>query len=288
MRCLDSRQVTQGASASGKALSRHVRPVQVPDAGGPLHGDSRSGSLQRRPIGLVGRNHMQAFAIIPARGGSKGIPRKNLQPVAGRPLIAWTIDAVLDASSDIECVVSTDDDEIASVASQLGARVVRRPAELADDSAPTEPALLHALDSLSAADERIYMLLQATSPMRLPGTLDRALEAFVDLEVDSLVGVVETSPFLWRGGTGRPRPLYDPARRLRRQDLSDTDRVYHETGSLYVSTVGDLRRTGNRLSGRIGLFHMDELEGVDIDTYGDLARAGSLLFTSRSRDPQSP
>ncbi|MEI6622558.1 MAG: acylneuraminate cytidylyltransferase family protein [Actinomycetes bacterium] len=218
------------------------------------------------------------LAIIPARGGSKGLPRKNLLPVAGKPLLAWTIEAVQDADAPIRCVVSTDDDEIAALARDLGTEVVRRPAELASDESPTELSLLHVLDILQGVERaKDVMLLQATSPVRLQGTVDRALRTYFESGVDSLVGVVKNSPFLWRGPTDRPVPLYDPAHRSRRQDFSVSDLVYRETGSLYVTSVEALLGSANRISGRTALFVMDDVEGTDIDSQSDVAEAQRLL-----------
>ena len=93
---------------------------------------------------------MTALAVIPARGGSKGIPRKNLLPVGGRPLMTWTIAQALDAGDDVIVAVSTEDAEIAEVARAHGARVIDRPVELAADAAPTEPTILHAMDVIEA------------------------------------------------------------------------------------------------------------------------------------------
>jgi CMP-N,N'-diacetyllegionaminic acid synthase len=221
------------------------------------------------------------LCLIPARGGSKGIPRKNLREVAGKPLIVWTLEQAL-ATGGMDVVVSTDDREIAAVATAAGAEVpFLRPAELAGDTAATEPVVLHAIDAmtdLGRAPDAV-LLLQATSPVRLPGTLNRAKVEFADTGVDSLVGVVPHPPFLWRLGQdgAAPRAEYDVDHRLRRQDMTPTDLRYRETGSLYLTRTELYRTPGNRLGGRIGLFVMDELEGVDVDTELDLALAERKL-----------
>lgn len=221
------------------------------------------------------------IAIIPVRGGSKGVPGKNLMPVAGRPLLAWTIAAVASASAPIRCVVTTDDDALAALAAELGAEVVRRPASLATDTAPTEPALLHALDALgvpsSAAPSPVVLFLQVTSPVRLPGTIDAAVAQFHASGADAIVGVVAEHPFLWRGPTTAPTALYDPDARPRRQDLRDDQLVYRETGSLYLTSASALRASGNRISGRVELFVMADTEGIDIDTAADVENAERVL-----------
>lgn len=227
---------------------------------------------------MIVRSASAPLAVVPARGGSKGVPRKNLQPVAGRPLLAWTLEAVAQAQTAFRLVVSTDDDDIASVARGLGSEVVQRPAELATDVAPTEPALLHVLDELDGAGDADHiLLLQATSPIRRPGTLDRAWEAYRAGDADSLVGVVPVAPFLWRGPLSAATPLYDPLRRPRRQDLTDRDLLFRETGSLYITRTDALRETGCRVSGAVLAFALHQDEGLDVDDLDDLAAARRLL-----------
>lgn len=241
------------------------------------------------------------LCVVPARGGSKGIPRKNLLPVAGKPLLAWTLEQALGLEpppgDTVEVVVSTDDPEIAALARDLGAVVVDRPADLASDEAPTEPAVTHALETrcaAGAAPDQV-LLLQATSPVRHPGTLARALVEFGGVAggggtgggagggADSMVGVVPASPFLWRPGVdGRPpEAAYDVDARLRRQDLPPDQRRFRETGSLYLTRADLYRptptRPANRLGGRIVLFEMHPDEGVDIDTPTDVRLAEVLL-----------
>jgi CMP-N,N'-diacetyllegionaminic acid synthase len=224
---------------------------------------------------------MTTLCVIPARGGSRGIPRKNLADCAGRPLIAWTIEQALAASVDgqpMDVVVSTEDAEIAEVAASYGAGIVTRPPELADDTTATEPVVVHAIAARTGegrAPERV-MLLQATSPVRLPGTLDRALAEFTTSGTDSMVGVVPQAPFLW-WATDPPTADYDVAHRPRRQELTPETMRYRETGSLYVTRTELYLTRHNRLGGRVHLFVMDEVEGVDIDTPRDLELAARHL-----------
>lgn len=223
---------------------------------------------------------MSTLCLIPARGGSKGVLGKNLREVAGRPLIDWTIQQALAIThSAVRVVVSTDDEEIANVARGAGAEVpFRRPATLAGDTTPTEPVVLHCLDALAESGfvPDAVMLLQATSPVRLPGTLDRALTQFDAERCDSLVGVVPETPFLWRQGDP-PAAEYDYTRRPRRQDLNERNRLFRETGSLYLTRTDVFRSQQNRLGGRISLFVMDEVEGSDIDSETDLMKAHLIL-----------
>ena len=227
---------------------------------------------------------MSVLAVIPARGGSKGIPRKNLLPVGGKPLIAWTIAQALEARGDGEVIVavSTEDAEIAAVARAHGASVIDRPAELAGDTAPTEPTVLHAMDVVEGDGAQLdaVVLLQATSPVRRPDTIRRAIAQFRRTAVDSLVGVVPESPFFWRlpESAGQSAvAAYDVTARPRRQELTPEQLHYFENGSLYVTAPHIYRTHENRIGGRTGLFVLDEVEGVDIDTLADVAAAESML-----------
>ena len=227
---------------------------------------------------------MSILCVIPARGGSKGIPRKNLLEVGGRPLIAWTIEQALATTkkSDVIVTVSTEDDEIAEVAESFGAGVIRRPDHLAQDTTATEPVILHAMETIEAEGTELdgVMLLQATSPVRLQGTIDRAVKQFRETGCDSLIGVLPESPFFWHmpeDESEQPRSDYDWRNRPRRQDLTPTQQVYFENGSLYITTPAIYRETGNRIGGKISLFVLDELEGVDIDTEADVAAAERML-----------
>lgn len=222
---------------------------------------------------------MNVLVHIPARGGSKGIPRKNLADVAGRPLIAWTIEQALAVDDPgLEVFVSTEDAEIAEVAASYGAGIVARPDSLAEDTTATEPVVRHAIETRTeaGAEPDRVLLLQATSPVRRPGTLDRALAELGD--ADSLVGVVPQAPFLWRA-TDPPVADYDVDHRPRRQDLTAATLRYRETGSLYLTRTEIYRTRGNRLGGRIRLFVMDEEEGIDVDTPLDLELAARRLRT---------
>ena len=222
---------------------------------------------------------MNILCVIPVRGGSKGVPRKNVRRVAGRPLVVWTIEQALAARPPLDVLVSTDDAEIAEVARAAGADVpFLRPAELARDETPTEPVIRHAIAARTAQGRRpdAVMLLQATSPVRQPGTLDRAVEQFTASGVDSMVGVVPVAPFLWEL-SDPPRAAYPVDARPRRQDMTPTDKRYRETGSLYLTRTEIYERLDNRLGGSIGLFVMAEEEGVDIDTFQDLELAERYL-----------
>lgn len=228
---------------------------------------------------------MRILCVIPVRGGSKGIPRKNLKPIAGKPLVAWTIEQALDAKKVLEgehtvdVVVSTDDAELAQIARDYGAEVpFIRPAHLAEDSTATEPVIEHAIEFYTEAGKRpdAVMLLQATSPVRLPGTLERAIRQFVASDSDSMVGVIPIGPFIWTA-TEPPTAQYEVMARPRRQELTRETFRYRENGSMYITSTELYETLHNRLGGKIELYMLEEVEGVDIDAMIDFTVAEHQL-----------
>ncbi len=215
-------------------------------------------------------------AIIPARGGSKGIPRKNIKLLNGRPLIAWSIEDALHAGPIQEVYVSTDDQEIAEVARQWGARTILRPTLLSTDTSSSEEALLHALDQIDCdpTPVDIVVFLQATSPLRTSRHVEEALGQFRETGADSLLSVCPSHVFLWEQRNGWGVPMnYDYRHRPMRQHMSQ----FRENGSIYIFTPKVLRETGSRLGGKIALYPMPETCCVDIDTVADWAEAETLL-----------
>lgn len=221
---------------------------------------------------------MTNVCVIPVRGGSKGIPRKNLLPIAGKPLVVWTIEQAL-AVPGLRVIVSTEDPEIAAVSRDAGAEVIDRPAELAQDTTASEPVIEHAIATLTERGERPdgVMFLQATSPVRLPGTLARALAEFETSGADSMLSVIPETPFLWN--LAHPATAdYDYTSRPRRQDIAPESLKYRENGSIYVTRTEIYETLHNRLGGHIELFVLDEVEAIDIDTPADFARAEQVLM----------
>jgi N-acylneuraminate cytidylyltransferase len=218
------------------------------------------------------------LAVIPARGGSKGIPLKNVVPVAGRPLVAWTIRQALAANRIDMVIVSTDSDEVAAVAEDEGAEVFWRSEQTATDTASTESAVLEVLESfvgLGAHHVGEYtVLLQATSPVRQPHDIDNALQMIEAEQADSLFGGRKVEGYVWRHevGTGLV-PLLGA--RLPRQQRPET--VWEENGSLYVFRTDAFRRERNRLCGRSVVFEMDAFDSYQIDEHDDIARLEQLI-----------
>ena len=217
-------------------------------------------------------------AIIPARGGSKGIPGKNLRRVGGRSLIARAVETARGAAGIRRVYVSTDDAAIAAAAREAGAEVIERPAEIAGDTASSEAALLHALDRLEerGALPDLLCFVQCTSPLTASEDIAGALERFLREGADSLLSAGRTHGFLWRqGGDGQALGVnHDPAFRPRRQDREPE---YLESGAFYLLRVAGFRQARHRFFGRVLLHEMPPERIWEIDEPADLAVAEALL-----------
>lgn len=225
------------------------------------------------------RSGPRILAIIPARGGSKGLPGKNIRLLAGKPLLVHSIEHAQSTPGIELVVVSTDDERIAAVAKEAGAAVAIRPAELAGDEAPSETALLHALNQVRDAryrDPDLILFLQATSPIRRSVDIVRALEDFDREAADSLFSASAQVGFVW---SKRDRALqaltYDYRERRRRQDLGGETVV--ENGSFYLFKPWVLRELGNRLGGVVACSRMGFLETLQVDGQEDLELAEWMM-----------
>ena len=208
-------------------------------------------------------NSFNIISIIPARGGSKGVPRKNIKKLRGKPLIAYSIEQSLSSSYIDQTIVSTEDEEIAKVSQESGARVIVRPNELAEDTTPTEPVLIHVIKELAKESIKpdYLVLLQPTSPIRREYDIDRAIEKLINGDGDSLLSVRENSSFLW---SKKSKPLnYDYNVRPRRQD-KEWELI--ENGSIYITKRNILLKEKNRLGGKIMTYIMPEWASFEIDT----------------------
>jgi N-acylneuraminate cytidylyltransferase len=219
------------------------------------------------------------LAVIPARAESKGVVNKNVRAIHGHPLIAWSIRQALEVQAISTVVVSTDGQAIAAIASKYGAEVpFLRPAELAQDETPTEPVIDHAIRWYENDGIRhdAVILLQPTSPLRLPGSVQRAIDQFESDGASSLLSVCESHAFFWRTVPSLTAS-YDFTRRPRRQDLTPEQRWYKETGSIYVTGLDAFRSHRNRLVERISLFEMTDAEGYEVDTETDFVVLDALM-----------
>jgi N-acylneuraminate cytidylyltransferase len=222
---------------------------------------------------------MNCIAIIPARGGSKGIPRKNIQHLAGKPLLAYSVEASWQTPSISRVTVSTDDPQTAKVAEQYGAQVVWRPARLSGDSATSESALLHVLESLRETESYepdLVVFLQATSPLRQPDDIENAIKTLSAEGADSLFSACRVEGFVWRYAKDDMKPVtYDLMSRPRRQEAKEV--IWEENGSIYVFRPWVLRKYHSRLGGKIAVYPMDRLDSFQVDEPDDLILQERLM-----------
>lgn len=219
-------------------------------------------------------------AIIPARGGSKGIPRKNLIDLCGKPLLAWSILQARAAKRIDSVWVTSDDDEILEVARLFGARAIRRPQEISGDTASSESAWRHALNYIEAAGHDVGLIvgMQATSPLREAMDLDEGIAALLDGKLDSLLSVTEVEDFFtWRlDEAGMAQSVnYDHKNRKRRQLI---EKRYLENGSFYVFKKEVLQSENNRLGGRIGFHVMERHKMFQIDNPQDVGLCAAIMI----------
>ena len=220
-----------------------------------------------------------ALALIPARGGSKGIPGKNLQMVGGIPLVVRSVQAALASQRVHRVVVSTDDAAIAAAVDAQGAEVIHRPARIAGDTASSESALLHALELLEQQEPLPPQLvfLQCTSPFTHAAQIDRVLEALAAPGINSAFAVAPWHGFLWRqDGRGIN---HDPT--LPRQRRQDLEPAYLETGAIYAMDTHAFRSQGSRFCAPWQPVVIDD-SGPEIDTPSDLDLCRSMAATSAS------
>ena len=221
----------------------------------------------------------RCLCIIPARGGSKGIPKKNLRMLDGKPLIAWTVEAAKKAKLVDRVIVSTDDAEIAAVSKQFGAEVVMRPAEISGDAASSESALLHVLDVMVQNESYkpdILVFLQCTSPLTLPEDIDGTIQAMLSSHADTTLAVTSFHYFLWRQDkSGNAVGVnHDKSHRLMRQER---EHEYKETGSVYVMRTNGFLQARHRFFGKTTMYVLPQIRCLEIDEPADLVLAEALL-----------
>lgn len=224
------------------------------------------------------KDKLKIIAIILARGGSKGIPRKNVRIIASKPLIAHTIEQAREAQGVNRIFVSTDDQEIARISKQYGAEIIWRPAELGSDNASSESALIHALNYLKDTEKYepdLVVFLQCTSPIRFPADIEQAIKTLLDQDADSLVSVTRWHGLNWIIENGEAKSVtFDFTHRPRRQDMREE---FRENGSIFIFKPWVLEQTGNRLGGKIALFEMDPLTRFETDTLEDFFLCGLIM-----------
>ncbi|GAH45942.1 unnamed protein product, partial [marine sediment metagenome] len=215
------------------------------------------------------------LAIIPARGGSKGIPRKNVRFMNGNPLIAYIVRTSISSCYIDKTIITTDDDEISNYSYLYGAdAVVSRPSKLADDNTTLDPVIYHAYKRYQEQEGEnfdIIITLQPTSPLLSTHSLDKAIESLIDSNSSTMISVVPVRHLFWEKKDDKLKP-YHPTR-LNRQQL---DPVYFEAGSFVISKAENITEN-SRISEPIDVFELSEIEGTDVDNYLDWTIAEKIL-----------
>lgn len=214
---------------------------------------------------------MKISALIPARGGSKGIINKNIRLLNGKPLVVYSIEQALKSEYIDDVYVSSDSEIILNISKDSGAKIILRPEDISGDTATTESVIDH---FLTKVDTDIVVLIQCTSPFRTDNCFD---EAILELKrgFDSIISVSPTHKFRWKLDDTSIKPLYDYKNRPRRQDIIDVDFV--ETGSFYIFKKRVYLKDKNRLCGEIGYHIMPEQYSYEIDTENDFKVIESLM-----------
>ncbi len=211
-------------------------------------------------------DEIKILSIIPARGGSKGIPKKNIRVMAGKPLISYSILNAKKSKYITDVVISTDDEEIEKISKIYGAQILYRPEELAQDSITLDPVIYHAVNEIERKNKKKYDLvitMQPTSPLLTTNTLDLAIEYFLQNSFDSVLSAVNKPHLSWGDLDGKTIPLYK--QRLNRQYLP---KHYSETGAFFISKRECIKEN-SRLGKNVSIFEVPEIECVDIDTPQD-------------------
>ena len=229
--------------------------------------------------GPVGKDRsMNIHCIILARGGSKGILNKNIINFCGKPLLAWTIDQCLGAEKVSDVWVSSDDDEILQIAEKYGAKIIKRPNNISEDSSTSESAWQHAINYLHNNDVLVDIVLapQVTSPLREVSDIDNAITSFINGNYDSMFAAsIADDLFFWEeSNVGIDSVNYDYKNRKRRQDFKEQ---IIENGSFYLFKPAIIQKEFNRLGGKIGYSIMDFWKMFEIDNADDLRMCSALM-----------
>lgn len=221
-------------------------------------------------------NNNMILVVIPARGGSKGIPRKNLRLLDNKPLISYSIGVAKASQYVDDVVVTTDDSKIALIAEKFGASVVRRSEDLSGDDILLDPVIHDAMiqkEKLALDEYDIVITLQPTSPLIKTATLDQAIEKFEDFGIDSVISVVDDRHLSWGYDENNQRYFPNYIERLNRDDLPKS---YRETGAI-LATRRSFVKENSRLGSNIDIIEVSREESVNIETYEDWWRAENYL-----------
>lgn len=220
------------------------------------------------------------IAIIIARGGSKGVPRKNIIDFCGKPLVAWTIEQAIECPMIDEVYVSTEDKEIAEISKRYGAKVIIRPEEFSRDDSPAEPALKHTLEQISNSKEISYVvLLQPSSPLKETIDITNAINKIIKDNADSLFsGTTMEDLTTWTIKNGKLESFsFDWKNRgMRTNRIKQIPQII-ENGAIYIFKPSILNKYNNRLGGKIVISEMDSWKIHEIDNIDDLKLCSELF-----------
>jgi len=223
---------------------------------------------------------LKIVSIIPARGGSKGLPGKNIIDLAGKPLIAWTIEASLKSKYITKTIVSSDNNNILEISKKFGVETIKRPDELALDTTPTEPVIEHVLKSLENIEQYDYLiLLQPTSPLRDEKDIDSAIKLLIQKKVSALISTKEIDNKILKAFKNNENGYLEGIANnkypfMRRQDLPKT---FMPNGAIYIVSVKDFLKTKRLFTDKTISFEMSEEKSFDIDTKEDLNKCNDIL-----------
>lgn len=220
-------------------------------------------------------NSPRILAVVPARGGSKGVPRKNIRLLNGKPLITYTLDTALTVNNIDTLVVSTDDDQIAKIVKDYGVKVINRPSEFATDSSTTEAVLIHVLEVLKEEGNEfdIIVVLEPTSPLRSDKTIRKAISIVANGDAESVLAVRKTFENIGYLDSGFFRPIIPNA--PRRRQLREP--FFIESSTIYAVKTSKLIDTGTLICDNWGTVLVDDIEGSDINTEDDLLLVEYLI-----------
>lgn len=226
---------------------------------------------------------MVIISIIPARGGSKRIPKKNIKLLAGRPLIAYTIKASLGSKLINNTIVSTDDEEIADIAKKNGAEVIMRPKELAKDDSPTEQAMIHVIELLQKQGYKVdyVVLLQPTSPLRGTDIIDKGINFVLESDIDSVLSVCEIQNYYL---TGYFTEDYYKLEYDKRPFSHAMPKKYRENGAMYITKKDILIKNKNRLGGKTKAIVMNEIDSIDVDNEEDFRLVEKIISNMKNNN----
>jgi CMP-N-acetylneuraminic acid synthetase len=209
---------------------------------------------------------MKYLIVIPARGGSKGIPQKNIRFLNSKPLISYVLKTAISLGKDFEVVVSTDNLEISHIASLYGVQIINRPSNLADDNSTLDPVINHAVIEMEMKNKRLYdcvITIQPTSPLLTNKSLIDAIKFFESNNLDTVISVVNKPHLSWTEKNGKIFKNYE--QRLNRQLLPKN---YLETGAFLI-TKRTFVTSSNRIGDNVSIFELSEKEAIDIDSPQD-------------------